>query len=105
MNFDVVSFVLLVLLASSVSTPFLIQGHGKLLPCVLNVIVSSLTFKSMIHLELIFVFGKRMALHFFTCAYIQAPFVGKTFFFKHFYLFIGCAGSSLWLKDFSSCST
>ena len=30
LNFDIVSF-----LVSSLSTPFLIQGHGKLLPCVL----------------------------------------------------------------------
>ena len=105
LNFDIVSF-----LVSSLSTPFLIQGHGKLLPCVLNVIVSSLTFKSMIHLELIFVFSRRMVpdlifLHVLMQLYEHHLLERLFFFFSHFYLFIGWAGSSLWLKGFSSCST
>ena len=87
LNFDIVSF-----LVSSLSTPFLIQGHGKLLPCVLNVIVSSLTFKSMIHLELIFVFSRRMVPDFIFFHVLMQLYehhlLERLFFFSHIFIYL-----------------
>ena len=67
----------------------LTQGHKDFLPfSFTSFIIGGFTFKSMIHFELVFVYGERYEVHSFAFGspVVPAPFIEKTFLSPLYYL-------------------